>query len=346
MKSKRRAFLKWIGLAGISMSGGNITKGFASDSSYEEADLPQLIKQYGQSRTQKFNMPGFAASEIGTIRVGVIGLGERGPSHVQRMNRLKIILMILFYCVVNPASAGGDTLRTMKYSGRRIRVIVTIPKNAPGSCPAVVCIHGHGGTSRVVYEKGSIYKGFADALAARNFVTIAPFVSQHKVFEEGRLLMGERLWDLIRCVDYLVSMPKVDHTRIGCAGLSLGGEMAMWLGAMDQRIQATASSGFLTKMDQMEQNHCMCWKFPGLRQLVDYADIYSLVAPRPLQCQNGIKEPAKDFSVAVAREALKEIEVIYKDYQRPENLSFDVHEGAHEIDLPGLLSFFGKHLAQ
>ena len=89
MKSKRREFLKWIGLAGISMSGGNITKGFASDSSYEEADLPLLIKQYGQSRTQHFNMSGFAAPEIGTIRVGVIGLGQRGPSHVRRMSILE-----------------------------------------------------------------------------------------------------------------------------------------------------------------------------------------------------------------------------------------------------------------
>lgn len=53
--------------------------------------------------------------------------------------------------------------------------------------------------------------------------------------------MAERLWDLMRCVDYLQSMPQVDDSRIGCAGLSLGGEMAMWLGAMDERIAATVS---------------------------------------------------------------------------------------------------------
>jgi dienelactone hydrolase len=156
--------------------------------------------------------------------------------------------------------------------------------------------------------------------------------------------MGERLWDLMRCVDFLESLSVVDKNRIGCAGLSLGGEMAMWLGAMDDRVQATVSSGFLTKMDHMEQNHCMCWKFQGLRELVDYADIYSLIAPRPLQCQNGLKEPTADFTVALAREALKEIGVIYSDFKRPENLSLVAHEGAHEIDLPSLLSFFKKQL--
>jgi len=223
---------------------------------------------------------------------------------------------------------------------RKIKVILTIPKGGKGPFPAVVSIHGHGGKINSVYDKTSIYKGFAAELAERDFVTIATVVSQHEIYEKDRLLMGERLWDLIRCVDYLETLPGVDKKRIGCAGLSLGGEMAMWLGAMDTRIKATVSSGFLTRMDQMEQNHCMCWKFPGLRELVDYADIYSLIAPRSLLCQNGLKEPANDFTVPLAREALKEIELIYKDYKRPEKVQLVAHQGAHEIDLPSLLEFF------
>lgn len=230
--------------------------------------------------------------------------------------------------------------------GRRIKVVVTLPKQAGRQHPAVVCIHGHGGVIRSVYDTASIYKGFGEALANRNYVTIAAVVSQHKVYEDGMILMGERLWDLIRCIDYLESLVEVDPTSIGCAGLSLGGEMAMWLGAMDKRIKATVSAGFLTKMDHMEQNHCMCWKFPGLRQLIDYADIYSLVAPRALQCQNGVKEPLKDFYVPIAREALNEIQTIYRDFERPENLILDVHNGAHEIDLPALLYFLDKYLTQ
>ena len=228
--------------------------------------------------------------------------------------------------------------------GRRIRVVVTFPKRSTGPWPAVVCIHGHGGKSRIVYEKNSPYNGFADELASDNYITIAGFVSQHEVYENGMLLMGERLWDLMRCVDYLELLAEVDKNRIGCAGLSLGGEMAMWLGGMDTRIQAAVSAGFLTKMDHMEQDHCMCWKFPGLRKLVDYADIYSLVAPRALQCQNGLKEPVSQFYVPLAREALKEVEVIYWDYDRPENLVLDIHQEGHVVDIPALVRFFDKHL--
>lgn len=224
--------------------------------------------------------------------------------------------------------------------GRRISVIVTIPDGDAKGLPAVVAIHGHGGNRRVVHDESTVYKGFAAALAARGFVTISTDVGQHEVYEKGRTLMGERLWDLMRCVDYLETLPRVDTSRMGCAGLSLGGEMAMWLGALDVRMADVVSSGFLTTMDQMEMNHCMCWKFPGLREIVDYADIYSLIAPRRLQCQNGLREGCTDFWVPLARHAMSEIKDVYEDLGKPENVSLVVHEGGHEVDLPALLRMF------
>ena len=226
---------------------------------------------------------------------------------------------------------------------RRIRVVLTIPKNT-GKFPAVVCIHGHGGTSHVVYDKHTIYHGFAHKLAQDNYITIAPMVSQHEVYEKGMLLMGERLFDIIRCVDFLESLKEVDPDRIGCAGLSLGGEMTMWLGAMDTRIKATISSGFLTNMDHMEQNHCMCWKFPGLRTRVDFADIYGLIAPRALQCQNGIQEPPSQFYVPLAKKVLDEIKPVYYVYGEPDHLELVVHAGGHEVEIPSLQRFFKRHL--
>jgi hypothetical protein len=229
--------------------------------------------------------------------------------------------------------------------GRRIKIVLTLPTNLKGPFPAVVAVAGHGGTRHTCYESDR-YARFAHVLAERGYVTISTRVSQHEVSEQGRTLMGERLWDLMRCVDFLESLKEVDPQRIGCAGLSLGGEMVMWLGGMDQRVKATVSAGFLTRMDQMEQNHCMCWKFPGLRELVDFSDLYSLIAPRALLCQNGLKEPPSQFPVSIARESLKEIELIYADFQQPDNLALVAHEGGHVIDLPSLLAFLEKHLGR
>jgi len=228
---------------------------------------------------------------------------------------------------------------------RRIRLVLTIPKTARKDLPAIVCIAGHGGDRYTVYNNHKIYKRFATELARKEFITISADVGQHEIYESNRTLMGERLWDLMRCVDYLESLPMVDKSRIGCAGLSLGGEMSMWLGAMDQRMKVTVSSGFLTYMDQMEQDHCMCWKFDGLRELVDFPDIYSMIAPRFLQCQNGLKEPPTAFVPELAKKALAEIEVIYQDFDQKNKVKLIIHEGGHEIDLYPLLSFFENHLS-
>ena len=228
---------------------------------------------------------------------------------------------------------------------RRIPARVVRPEDAQGRMPAVVCIHGHSGTRETPYDPEKvIYKQFGSALAKAGFVTIAIDVGQHDVQQAGWTLMGERLWDLMRCVDYLQTRDDVDPDRIGCAGLSLGGEMVMWLGAMDTRIRASVSAGFLTRMDQMEQNHCMCWKFPGLRELVDYADVYALHAPRALQCQNGEQEPPTQFTPALALEAMAEVWPIYRDCGAVENAELLIHGGAHEIALGPMVDFLERNL--
>jgi hypothetical protein len=243
-------------------------------------------------------------------------------------------------------------------SSRAITVIITFPKVGAGPHPAVVCIGGHGSSLYSTYANGKpyadwspqgrdsspIYKGFAAALARSGYVTISTVVSQHEVSEPGRTLMGDRLWDLMRCVSYLGTRPEVRRSRIGCGGLSLGGEMVMWLAAMDARIAAAYSSGFLTVMDQMEKGHCRCWKFAGLRELVDFADIYAMIAPRPLECQNGRKEPPSQFPPALAARAMDEIRPVYASFGQADRLTLDIHDGAHEINLPALLAFFDRHL--
>lgn len=227
---------------------------------------------------------------------------------------------------------------------RRMKVLLTTPQQAGGPWPAVVCIHGHGGTRRSPYDARTVYRGFADALARAGFVTIAVDVGQHEIYEAGGTLLGERLHDLVRCVDYLAEQKNVDARRIGCAGLSLGGEMAMWLGALDERVAATLSCGFLTTMDQLEQGHCLCWKLEGLRQRVDFADLYALIAPRALQCQNGLAEPPQDFCVPLAREALAEIARTYVDLGASERCELHVHDGGHVVDVEAAVAFLTREL--
>jgi hypothetical protein len=230
---------------------------------------------------------------------------------------------------------------------RKITVVVTIPQPAkPGEkFPAAVCIHGHDGNRSIVYDRKSVYRGFAAELAERGFVTVSTDVGQHDVYEKGRALMGERLWDVLRCADYAAQLPEVDGKRLACAGLSLGGEMAMWLGAIDPRMRATVSSGFLTTVANMRRGHCQCWDFPGLTQNFEFSDVYSLTAPRPLLCQIGRKEQAPGgFPAEIAEGAMKEVRKAYKVFGAEDKARLDIHGEGHVFDVKPAVEFLESHL--
>ncbi|MFC4871691.1 Gfo/Idh/MocA family protein [Negadavirga shengliensis] len=82
MSNNRREFLKLSGLAGIGLVGS----GFGSLSAEQ---LDQVWHQSKRDHVQRFNMSGYAAPKIGTVRVGVIGLGMRGPGAVNRLSKIE-----------------------------------------------------------------------------------------------------------------------------------------------------------------------------------------------------------------------------------------------------------------
>jgi predicted dehydrogenase len=80
-KNQRREFLKSSGLAGLGLIGA----GSAFGSDFEK--LP-LESKKGLNRIQSFNMSGFAAPKLVTVRVGIVGLGMRGPGAVDRLSKI------------------------------------------------------------------------------------------------------------------------------------------------------------------------------------------------------------------------------------------------------------------
>ncbi|MDA0746488.1 MAG: dienelactone hydrolase family protein [bacterium] len=54
--------------------------------------------------------------------------------------------------------------------------------------------------------------------------------------------MGKLAWDASRAVDLLLDQHDIDHDRIGIMGHSLGGKIALYTGALDERLQATICS--------------------------------------------------------------------------------------------------------
>ncbi len=100
----------------------------------------------------------------------------------------------------------------------------------------------------------------------------------------GTTWMGVNFHDDSRCVDYLVSRPEVDHTRIGCTGLSGGGWRTNMLAALDHRVSASVSVGWMTVADWQQRHNvagaigtfCL---LPGVWDRLDVPDLTVMSAP-------------------------------------------------------------------
>jgi len=214
-------------------------------------------------------------------------------------------------------------------SDRTVHAWVASPKKPAAKVGAVLALHGHGGTGRQVVRGEGLY-WYGRTLAELGCVVIAPDIGQHDLQHPGWSLMGERVWDALRCVDYLVTRPEVDTNRLAVAGLSLGGETTMYVAALDERIRLAASSGWLTTVENMKQGHCPCWNFPGLEEHFDFADIFALVAPRTLVLELGEQERAPGgFPVQIGREAYARIAKAYAVFQAGPQVVLSVHPGGH-----------------
>jgi hypothetical protein len=88
MKTKRRDFLKLTGVVGLSFATKGAVGHAAESPLADPADLVRLNRKYERSHKQQFNMAGYAAPKLSTVRVGIIGLGNRGPGHMGVLNRL------------------------------------------------------------------------------------------------------------------------------------------------------------------------------------------------------------------------------------------------------------------
>ncbi len=87
MATNRRNFLKTATLAGAgAMAGGLISKCKPAEPDKAESNLKGIIEAVKKTHSQKFNMAGYAAPAIPVVRIGIIGLGDRGSDAVQRLS--------------------------------------------------------------------------------------------------------------------------------------------------------------------------------------------------------------------------------------------------------------------
>jgi len=231
----------------------------------------------------------------------------------------------------------------------------TAPTAGEGPFPTVVCVPGHGdGVDEIVQDDGPGYqRSFALQAVEQGLAVVAiePMGFGHRrdplTLERGRrnacepvsgsaLLLGEtmigwRVWDVLRAIDYIETRPDLDAGRVGCVGISGGGTCAMFAAALDPRIRCTYLSGCLSTFQAsiMSMSHCIDNYVPGVLNWAEMYDVAGLIAPRPLFAESGAYDPI--FPIDASRESFRRVEHIYAVMGAEDSAEQEIFEGDHRF---------------
>ena len=198
------------------------------------------------------------------------------------------------------------------------------PKVKTGPRPAILSPIGH-----LLYDgkRDTEVQARSIKLAKMGFIVLSydaighgeRMVSGNNHHEAGFALMpfgehvtGWMVWDSMRAIDYLISRPDVDPTRIGVTGNSGGGLNTLYTAAVDPRVAVAVITGYTFEFNNWIKYggaHGTCSYIPDLFHEMEWFEIAGLIAPRPLLMLNG--EDDGIFPLSGARKAANNTAAIY-----------------------------------
>ncbi len=233
------------------------------------------------------------------------------------------------------------TLRIVVEQGDRLPVDLYIPDGLKKGerRAAMLALHptGKQGKRIVAGEGPRANRQYARELAQRGYVVIAPdypsFGEYPYDFNADDYISGtmKGIFNHMRCVDYLQTLPYVDPDRIGVIGHSLGGHNAMFVGVFDERLKVIVSSCGWTPFHDYYGGKIAGWTsdryMPRLRDVYgldpdrvpfDFYEVVAALAPRPFFSNSPIND--SNFDVNGVKKAIPLAKQIYDLYGAGEKL--------------------------
>lgn len=235
--------------------------------------------------------------------------------------------------------------------------------------PAVVVLNGHDGSAQGTLDPTDDMYWYGDAWARRGYVVLAIDVGHRPLEDRAQLYEdydlgdrpdqgndvhpaikvpgldtdwaedGERVWDVERGVDWLMTLGNVDAGRIAITGLSMGAEVATLAGALDTRFAAVVPAGYAPDMTVIgwHGNHpCYLWNWGDPLDWYDVADLHALIAPRALLVEVGHRDDSfSDMTppFSDAKEVTRRSRAAYAD--AADHFIVYLHPGPHEYRFGG-----------
>lgn len=227
------------------------------------------------------------------------------------------------------------------------------PLHPRGKVPAVLTPHGHWTYGRLENAESFSGQALGISLARQGYVAFAydmagyndTFQTEHRFHSPAYQLssfgpLGLQLWNSIRAIDFVESLPDVDAKRIAVTGASGGGTQTFLLAAVDNRI------GFAAPVNMVSfimQGGCECENAPGLRIGTSNVEIAAMMAPRPML----LVAATGDWTKNVPREEYPAIRSVYELYRAPANVSvvqFQAEHNYNQRSREAVYRFFAKYM--
>ncbi len=245
--------------------------------------------------------------------IGLDPLPERTPLHAR---------------IVSRHDLGSYTVENVVFESRPgfpvTANVYRSKQQAPGKRPAIVSPIGHflsaGKTASEVQARciKLAQMGFVvlvyDAIGQGERMTLGNIHHEagYALLPLGETIAGWMVWDTMRAIDYVTTLPDVDPERIGVTGNSGGGLNTLFTAALDPRVRAAAVAGFTFEFGNWLKYagpHCTCTHLPGVFRAMEWFEIAGLIAPRPLLMLQGDRDNI--FPISGARRAGHNAESVY-----------------------------------
>lgn len=221
------------------------------------------------------------------------------------------------------------------------------PKSAAGKTPVVLYAHGHWAEGRLheasdAEAKKSIESGAEKTMESAKYFLQAPCaalarmgctvfaynmvgygdskpIEHRKGFNDVdaelhlQSFMGLQTWNSIRSLDFALSLPNVDPSRVAITGASGGGTQSLILAAIDPRVTVSVPA---VMTSQNMQGGCICENSSLLRVGLNNIELAATFAPKP-QGMTG----ANDWTVDIETKGLPQVKKIYALYDAADDVA-------------------------
>jgi cephalosporin-C deacetylase-like acetyl esterase len=338
-----------------------VVQGTPLEKNYQEM-LPEYLRRLAEEATEK------RQARLGALRT------KADIKNWQEANRQKFLELIgglpgertpLHARVVGEIAREGYVLRKVMFESLPeyyVTANLYIPTTGPGPFPGVLapCGHSKNGKAYDIYQHlfiGLVKRGYVvltydpmgqgERYQYWDFVHHEKFLpgpdNQHAMAGLQEMLFGENLaryfiWDGIRGLDYLSSLPEADAARLGVTGNSGGGTLTTYISMLDPRVKVASIVTFITSLPKkiaarsLDREADPEQDIPGLLAAgIDHTEFVGMIAPRPVLIGSATRD---FFPIEGTRATFAELQVLYRKLGVPERIKMVEFDHRHMYSQP------------